>query len=97
MAPNAAVVVRAPAQQPSTIPGCILKRYLPVKMPTMNGMVVTNTPQSNRLKPAALRPATNLGPVVMPTTAMKAVRPILLNTHSAGAGMRPKVGFTARK
>ena len=32
----------------------------------------------------------------MPTTAMNVLRPMLLKTQSAGAGMRPKVRFTER-
>src|SRR5689334_15686760 len=96
IAPSAAVVVLAPAQAPSVIAGWNRKMNRPARRPTTRGMQVTNTPAASRLSPDDFRPETKLGPAVMPTTAMKAVSPRLLSTHSAGAGMRPNVRLTDR-
>src|SRR4051812_805435 len=70
--------------------------YLPTKSPTINGSVVTTMPAKNNPNPLLFNPATNPGPALIPTTAMKAFNPTLLNTHNAGAGILPNVRFTAR-
>lgn len=51
MAPNAAVVVRAPAVHPNISAGWNLKRYFPISMPTIRGMEVASAPTMNRLSP----------------------------------------------
>ena len=62
----------------------------------MCGVTATMNPTRSRLGPICLRPATKLGPALMPTTPMKTARPMVSNTQSAGSGMRPKVGRTER-
>ncbi len=54
-------------------------------------------PQRNRLRPTCWRPATNPGPALMPTMAMKTFRPSVFISTSAGVGMRPKVGRIVRR
>lgn len=58
--------------------------------------LVTKTPAMKRLSPLDMSPPMKAGPVLMPTTAMKVLRPMLLNTHTAGLGMRPKVRCVER-
>src|SRR5580700_482887 len=94
--PSEAVVVRAPEQQPNSRASWKRKTYLPTYIASINGTVVTKTPQKNRLKPSCCRPATNPGPDEIPTTAMNTFRPIEFMNHTVDDGIRPKVGRTER-
>src|SRR4051794_4143448 len=87
--PSEAVVVRAPEQAPSRIAGWNLKTYLPTYMASTSGTVVATTPHRNKLKPSCWSPATNLGPDVIPTTAMKMLRPTEFMNQTVELGMRP--------
>src|SRR5579864_9109330 len=94
--PSAAVVVRAPAQHPSTIASSNRNRYFPTNIPRTSGTVVTKTPHRNRLKPSCCNPATKPGPDERPTTAMNTFRPTEFMNHTVGDGIRPNVGRTER-
>src|SRR5215475_3041549 len=94
--PRAAVVVLAPAQQPRRIASSKRNRYFPTNIATINGTVVTATPQRNRLKPSCCKPATKPGPDDMPTTAMNTFRPTEFMNHSVDDGRRPKAGGPER-
>src|SRR5271169_498921 len=94
--PSAAVVVLPPANVPNKMAGWNLKMYLAMYRPRMRGTVVATTPQRNRLNPSCFKPATKLGPAVMPTTAMNTFKPTEFMNQTVGSGMRPKVGWTAR-
>ena len=96
IAPNAAVVVRAPAQQPKFIAGRNLNTFAPISNPNNNGIVVAKTPAMNSMKPASRIPDRNVGPAVIPITAMNIFKPKLLNIQTAGSGTRPKVGCLVR-
>ena len=96
MAPNAAVVVRAPAVHPNTSAGWNLKIYFAISMPAIRGMEVASAPTMNRLKPTSLNPCTKLGPAAMPTTAINMFSPTLSSIQRAGSGIRPKVGCLLR-
>jgi hypothetical protein len=70
-----AVDVRAPPQQPRLIAGSKRKIYLPINGASSIGTAVAKRPQKKMPKPASLRPATKVGPELIPTTAMKTLRP----------------------
>ncbi|MNN03721.1 hypothetical protein D3C81_1164250 [compost metagenome] len=94
--PSAAVVVRAPAQTPSSSAGWKWNTYLAMNMPMNSGTAVAKMPHRNRLMPSFWRPATKPGPAEMPTTAMNTFRPTEFMNQTVGSGMRPKVGWMAR-
>lgn len=96
IAPNAAVVVRAPAVHPKDRAGWNLNRYLAISSPAIRGMAVANAPTMNRLNPTSLNPAMKLGPAAMPTTAINIFSPTLFSTHKDGSGIPPKVGCLLR-
>ncbi len=47
-------------------------------------------------KPASLSPATKVGPELIPTTAMKTLRPTEFMNQRVGCGTFPICGFTVR-
>ena len=62
IAPMAAVVVLAPAQQPRAIAGWNLNNFEATNMPNINGKDVAIIPAANSDKPASLNPSINPGP-----------------------------------
>ena len=74
-----------------------MNTYFPARMATIKGITVTNMPHKNRLMPASFRPLRNPGPVLIPTTAMKIMSPMLLKAQRVDSGIRPKVRLTARR
>ena len=54
-------------------------------------------PHRNMLKPTCCSPETKPGPALMPTIAMKTLRPSVFMSHSDGAGMLPNVGWMVRR
>ena len=60
------------------------------------GMAVAKRPQKKMPKPASLSPAMNVGPELIPTTAMKTLRPTEFMNQSVGCGTLPICGFTVR-
>src|SRR5512143_4378091 len=89
MAASAGVAVHAPAQTPSSTPGCILKIQRPANTPTSSEMLTVSSPAASSETPLVLRPAPTSGPALRPTTATKPVSPIDSNTHNDGEGLRP--------
>ena len=91
----AAVVVRAPAQQPSAMAGWNLNSFTAMNRPNNNGNDVAMIPAMNSESPTSRNPSTKPGPADMPTMAMNMLSPILLNTHKAPSGIAPIVGWCA--
>ena len=57
---------------------------------------MAKSPQKKMPKPASFSPAMKVGPELMPTMAMKTLRPTEFMNHSVGCGTLPIHGFTVR-
>ena len=78
------------------IAGSNRNRYFPISGARSIGIAVAKIPQKKIPKPASCRPATKVGPELIPTIAMKTFRPTEFMNHSVGCGTLPIQGLMVR-
>lgn len=84
--------MRLPAQHPRFMAGWNLNNLAPRNIDMISGSDVARTPIKKSMKPSSFRPLMNVGPEVIPITAMNVLSPRLLRSHADCCGMNPKVG-----
>src|SRR5690625_1503653 len=72
------------------------KIYFPISGANNIGNAVAKTPQKNKANPTSETPFINVGPAVIPTTAINTLSPTEFINQSVALGTLPNVGWKLR-